>query len=152
MLHTIVSLSIQDIQYLAHSFARRMMEWGEPIPDFETRYPNILESCINTPFQKFNKKFLYKGLEEKAAILFYLLIKNHPFQNGNKRIAVMSLLVFLHVNKKWLITEPNGLYRFAVWVAQSPTEVRDEVVMAIRKFIKKNIVNIADVKGSLIVT
>lgn len=128
------------------------MEWGEPIPDFETRYPNILESCINTPFQKFNKKFLYKGLEEKAAILFYLLIKNHPFQNGNKRIAVMSLLVFLHVNKKWLITEPNGLYRFAVWVAQSPTEVRDEVVMAIRKFIKKNIVNIADVKGSLIVT
>ncbi len=151
MSHQIISLDLQAIQYVAHSLARRMMEWGEPIPDFETRYPNVLESCINTPFQKFNKKFLYKGLEEKAAVLFYLLIKNHPFQNGNKRIAVTSLLIFLHLNKKWLVTEPNGLYRFAVWIAQSPADLRDEVVMAIRKFIQKNMADTDKMKGTFVI-
>jgi len=67
------------------------------------------------------------------------LIKNHPFQNGNKRIAVTSLLVFLYLNKKWLKVDPVQLYNFAKWVAQSPPELRDEVLLAINKFINKNI-------------
>lgn len=138
----ILSLDVEAIRYVAHSLAKEMMEWEEPIPEFDTRYPNVLESCINTPFQKFDRKFLYKGFEEKAAVLFYGLIKNHPFQNGNKRIAVTSLLVFLHRNKKWLVTDPKSLYNFAVWVAQSPPEVRDEVLMAIRKYLKKTIVSL----------
>jgi death on curing protein len=145
------SLDIQAVQYIAHSLAKKMMEWGEPIPEFETRYPNVLESCINTPFQTFDKKLLYKGLEDKAAVLFYSLIKNHPFQNGNKRIAVTSLLVFLHLNKKWLLVDSGQLYNFAVWVAQSPPEVRDDVLSAIRRFIKKNMIHIDDLKGPLMV-
>jgi death-on-curing family protein len=115
-----------------------MMEWGEPIPEFETRYPNILEACIVAPFQTFDRKTLYRGFEEKAAILFYCLIKDHPFQNGNKRIAVTSLLVFLLLNKKWLRVDPAQLYNFAVWVAQSPADFRPEVLAAIKKFIRKN--------------
>jgi len=38
------------------------------------------------PFQKFSGKDLYPGLLSKAAMLFYLLIKDHPFQNGNKEL------------------------------------------------------------------
>jgi len=53
-------------------------------------------------FSKIDKKLLYHGLIGKAAILFYLLIKNHPFKNGNKRIAITTVLVFLSINKKWL--------------------------------------------------
>jgi death-on-curing protein len=93
-MNKIQNITIEKIKHIAHELAVQTMSWDEPIPDFETRYPNVLESCIMVPFQKFNRKYLYPGLIGKAAILFYLLIKNHPFQNGNKRIAVTTLLVF----------------------------------------------------------
>ena len=87
-------LTIEDIEFLAHSLAIELMGWDEPIPPFRTRYPDKLESCLNTISQTFGGKELYPSLAEKAAVLFYLLIKNHPFQNGNKRVAVTALLVF----------------------------------------------------------
>jgi len=91
----IKSLSIGEVEYIAFSLARELMTYSEPIPDFTTRYPNTLESCLATPFQNFGRKPFYKRIVGKAAILFYLMIKNHPFQNGNKRIAMTTLFVFL---------------------------------------------------------
>ncbi len=135
-------VTVADIEYLAHKLAKQMMEWDEPIPDFGTRFPNILESCVRVPFQTFDKKSLYSGLKGKSAILFYLMIKNHPFQNGNKRIAVTTLLIFLWKNKKWLKTSNQELYNFAVWVAQSPPKVKSQVVGAIEKFISDCIVDL----------
>jgi death on curing protein len=136
----IKSITIDEVRHLAHILAAKMMEWDEPIPEFETRYPNVLEACISNPFQTFDGKLLYKGLDEKGAVLFYGLIKNHPFQNGNKRIALTTLLVFLHLNEKWMNVDPKQLYNFAVWVAQSPPELRNEVLLAIQSFIRKKLV------------
>ncbi len=70
------------------------------------------------------------------------MVKNHPFQNGNKRIALTSLLVFLHRNEKWLKVDTQEFYNFTVWVAQSPAELKDEVVMGIEKFIKSHLVKL----------
>lgn len=134
------TLSLQEIKGIAFKLAQETMTWNEPIPDFETRFPNILESCLATPFQTFDKKLLYKGLVEKAAVLFYLMIKNHPFSNGNKRIAVTTLLVFLSLNGKWIKVSNQELYNFAVWVAGSPPQVMDQAVDAIGNFIEKNMV------------
>lgn len=133
-------LSIQEIKDIAFKFAQETMSWDEPIPDFETRFPNVLESCLAAPFQTFDKKHLYKGLIEKAAVLFYLMIKNHPFSNGNKRIAVTTLLVFLSLNGKWIEVSNQELYNFAVWVASSPSQVMDQAVDAVKTFIDKNMV------------
>jgi death-on-curing family protein len=119
-----------------------MLTFNEPIPNFSTRYPNILESCIATPFQKFSKKDLYPGLLSKVSILFYLIIKNHPFQNGNKRIAITTLFVFLYRNKKWIKVNTQELYNFTVWIAQSPPKVKEETVKAIEKFLKTYIINL----------
>jgi death-on-curing family protein len=134
-------ISVADVEYLAFRLAKEHLSFHEPIPDFSTRFPNILESCILTPFQKFAGKSLYPSLVAKAAFLFYLMIKNHPFQNGNKRIAVTTLLTFLLDNKKWLNADVQELYNFTVWVAQSPPEFKDQVVEAIQKFIKNRIVD-----------
>lgn len=133
-------LSIQEVENIAFRFAQETMTWDEPIPDFDTRFPNVLESSLAAPFQTFDKKHLYKGLVEKAAVLFYLMIKNHPFSNGNKRIAVTTLLVFLALNNKWLHVSNDALYNFAVWVAGSPPEVMNATVGAVQTFIEKNIV------------
>lgn len=88
-------INLADVEYVAFKLTQKLMKWNEPIPDFGTRFPYKLESCIETPFQTFERKSLYKGLIEKSSILFYLMVKNHPFQNGNKRIAVMTLMLFL---------------------------------------------------------
>lgn len=136
-----MGLTVKEIKFLAHELARETMSWNEPIPDFSTRYPNILESCLAVPFQRFDKKYLYKGLVAKAAILFYLMIKNHLFQNGNKRIAVVALFLFLYRNKKWMAVSNDTLYRFAVLVAQSPSELKKEIINLIEGFINKNITN-----------
>ncbi|MBU0578286.1 type II toxin-antitoxin system death-on-curing family toxin [Patescibacteria group bacterium] len=135
----IKKLTLKEVEYLAHSLAKKHMEWDEPIPKFSTRYPNKLESCLETPFMTFAKKVLYRGLATKAAILFYLLVKNHPFQNGNKRIAVTTLLVFLAKNKKWLNVGTQEFYNFAVWVAESPSILKDDTVKAVASFIRQNI-------------
>lgn len=130
-------LTIQKVEFLAHKLAKETMSWSEPIPDFKTRFPGTLESCLATPFATFDGKDFYKGLLGKAAILFYLMIKNHPFQNGNKRIAVTTLLTFLALNKKWLHVDTQALYSFAVWVAGSSADVKEDVVSAIHTFLKK---------------
>jgi death-on-curing family protein len=130
------TINVQEVEYIAHRLAREMLAFNEPIPDFSSRFPNILESCLAVPFQSFSRKPLYPGLISKASVLFYLLIKNHPFQNGNKRIAMTTLFVFLYKNKKWIRVDTQELYNFAVWVAQSPPKLKDETVRAIDKFLK----------------
>lgn len=79
-------ITIKEVEYIAVRLAHELMSFNEPIPEFSTRFPNILESCLATPFQSFSGTSPYRDTISKAAILFYLMIKNHPFQNGNKRI------------------------------------------------------------------
>lgn len=128
-------LTVADVEYVAYELAKKFMTWNEPIPNFGTRFPNVLERCLIAPFQKFEGKDLYPGLVKKAAILFYLLIKNHPFQNGNKRIAVTTLLIYLSDNDKWLKVDNQELYNFAKWVAESNPKLKDSTVDAVEKFI-----------------
>ena len=135
-------ITIQEVEYIAFKLARERFSFNEPIPDFSTRFPNALESCLAVPFQKFSGKYLYPTLVSKATMLFYLLIKNHPFQNGNKRIAMTTLFVFLHRNKKWLKVDTQELYNFTVWVAQSPRSVKEETVKATEKFLRTHLVKI----------
>ena len=129
-------ITVKEVEYMAFRLAQEHLSFDEPIPDFSTRFPNILESCLATPFQRFSGKSLYPSLVSKAGILFYLMVKNHPFQNGNKRIAITTLLMFLRKNDKWLKVEPQKLYNFTVWVAQSPAELKDHVVAAAEQFIR----------------
>jgi prophage maintenance system killer protein len=50
------------------------------------------KSSINTIYQTFDGNELYPSIEEKAAILLYLVTKNHSFSDGNKRIAALLFL------------------------------------------------------------
>lgn len=134
-------ITVSDVEYLAFRLAKEHLSFNEPIPDFSSRYPNVLESCVLTPFQGFGGRSLYPSLIAKASILFYLMIKNHPFQNGNKRVAITTLLVFLLDNNKWLRADTQELYNFTVWVAQSPSQAKDQVVEATENFINRHLVN-----------
>jgi len=131
-------ITIADVELVAVKMAKKLMEWDETIPAFDTRYPNILESCLSVPFQTFAKRSPYRGVEGRAAILFYLMIKNHPFQNGNKRIAVTTLLTFLFINDLWIVVTNKELYEFARDVAKSDPTDKENVVDKIEVFINKH--------------
>lgn len=133
-------LKVEHVEEISYQMAQRQMAWDEPIPDFGSRYPGKLESCMVQSFQTFGKRDLYPGLVKKTAILFYLMIKNHPFLNGNKRIAVTTMITFLIINKKWLNVTNEELYGIAVWVAKSNPKTKEGVVIAIENFIERSIV------------
>ena len=135
-------LTIVDVEYVAHRLAKETMAWTEPIPDFSTRYTNALERSIEAPFQTFSGRQLYPGLLKKSSILFYLMVKNHPFQNGNKRIAMTTLFYFLFQNKKWLKVDNQELYNFARWVAESNAKLKNDTVRAVETFLTNYMVDI----------
>lgn len=67
---------------------------GEP----NVRDINLLDSSINQIYQTFDGVELYKTKEEKAARLGYSLISNHAFVDGNKRIGMYMMLLYLEIN------------------------------------------------------
>lgn len=58
----------------------------------------LLESAVNNPFQTFGGEDLYPTIFDKAAQLAYGLTKNHGFVDGNKRVAVHAMAVYLFIN------------------------------------------------------
>jgi len=136
-------ITLKEVEFIAHKLAKEKLEYDEPIPEFNSRYANVLESCLLVPFQTFSKKLLYKGLIDKAAILFYLMVKNHPFQNVNKRIAMTDLLVFLYKNAKWLKVEINSFYDFTMRIAASPAEDKKQYMEIINNFISRNLADLS---------
>jgi death-on-curing protein len=62
------------------------------------RDQGLLDSALNVPFQSFDGEDFYKTIQAKAARLGFSLIHNHPFIDGNKRIGILSMIVFLEMN------------------------------------------------------
>lgn len=66
---------------------------------FGLRDEGGLESCIYSPLQSFDGKEFYSSIIDKASRVSYLLVNNHPFIDGNKRIGALTLLYILEENK-----------------------------------------------------
>lgn len=136
----IKTLSVVEVEFIAHRLAQELMDYGEPIPPFDTRFPDRLESCLKTPFQKWGGKSLYAGIILKATMLFYFMIKSHPFKNGNKRVAILTTLVFFSQNGRWLEVDNFALYEFAKEIATSDAAEKDEAVKKIFEFFTDHII------------
>lgn len=99
----------------------------------------LFESALNTIYQSFGGKELYPSFEEKAANLLYLIIKNHPFVDGNKRIGAFLFLLFLYENlsQEELFSKfnSNTLTALCYLVAASPPEQKKQLIQLIMNFI-----------------
>jgi death on curing protein len=137
-------LTLNEAEFIAHTLVKELMDFeDEPIPPFNTRYPGILESCLLEPFQGFGGKDLHPTFERKAAVMFYLVIKNHPFENGNKRMAVVLNQILCYKNKRWLDIPPLDLYNIATDVAKSKPKEKDDILNALDKTFNKYIKSLA---------
>ena len=95
------------------------------------------KSSIGQIYQTFGGEELYPSVEEKAAMLLYLVVKNHSFSDGNKRIAAMLFLWFLN-NNRVLYAEDghkriadNTLVALTLMIAESRTEEKDVMVKVV---------------------
>lgn len=85
----------------------------------------LLSSALNAPFQQFDNKDLFPTIQQKAARLGYGLIKNHAFVDGNKRIGVHTMLVFLEINGISLEYTQEELYTTVLDVASGKAYVEE---------------------------
>jgi death-on-curing protein len=136
------TITVEEVEHITSKLAQMKLSYDELILDFSTRFPNILENCLITPSQQAWGKDLYPSLVSKAGILFYQMIKNKPFEKGNRKIAVMVLLVFLYKNGKWLKTDTKEFFNFIEWVAQSPAMLKEQVLSGIELFIRSHLVSL----------
>ncbi|MBI2410399.1 MAG: type II toxin-antitoxin system death-on-curing family toxin [Candidatus Kerfeldbacteria bacterium] len=128
----------EDIRDICYQYAKTHLTHDEPLPSFDTRYPDKLDAVLAAPQRELSGKFVYPTIEIQAAVLFYEIVKQHPFLNGNKRMACVSLMVFLSLNDMWLKVSWRELYDVAVTVASSKTENRDGMLQLLIGLIKNN--------------
>lgn len=123
-------LDVELVEKTCYPLAVAVFDNNEdPIPSFSPHVRGLLESALNSPKQTFGGEELYPMLADKAAILFYSLIQNHPFRNGNKRIATASLLIFLFINNHWLEVGKRELAEKAITLARSGEDKRDSKML-----------------------
>lgn len=139
-------LTLEDFEFLCFDLARELLSYEEPIPDYATRDIPLLESAVSNPSRQFNGELLYPTLCKQAAILFFSIIKNHPFRNGNKRVAVMGLLAHLALNKMWINLHPTQLYQIACDVAQSLPSEKAEQIENLEAIIQKHMISLPSVE------
>lgn len=110
---------------------------------FANEKDDSFKSSIGQIYQTFGGEELYPSVEEKAAMLLYLVVKNHSFSDGNKRIATMLFLWFLN-NNHVLYAEDghkriadNTLVALTLMIAESRTEEKDVMVKVVVNLINK---------------
>ena len=133
--HATYENAMEQIQRLRDKFGASVLFGNEKDDSFK--------SSIGQIYQTFGSEELYPSVEEKAAILLYLVTKNHSFSDGNKRIAATLFLWFL--NNNHLLYHSDGSKRIAdstlvaltLMIAESKTEEKDVMVKVVVNLINQ---------------
>ena len=133
--HATYENAMAEIQTLREKFGGSTLFGNEKDESFR--------SSIGQIYQTFGGKELYPSVEEKAAMLLYLVTKNHSFSDGNKRIAATLFLWFLNNNR--ILYRQDGSKRIAdntlvaltLMIAESRTEEKDVMVKVVVNLINQ---------------
>ena len=133
--HATYENAMEQIQRLRDKFGASILFGNEKDDSFR--------SSIGQIYQTFDGDELYPSVEEKAAMLLYLVTKNHSFSDGNKRIAATLFLWFLNNNK--ILYNSDGSKRIAdstlvaltLMIAESKTEEKDVMVKVVVNLINQ---------------
>lgn len=133
--HATYEKAIYEIEQLRNKFGSSKLFGNEKDDSFK--------SSIGQIYQTFDGVELYPSVEEKAAMLLYLVTKNHSFSDGNKRIAATLFLWFM--NNNGILYREDGSKRIAdntlvaltLMIAESRTEEKDVMVKVVVNLINK---------------
>jgi len=125
---------------LTYEEARRVvdsMKFGDTSNLFGNEKDNSFKSAIGAIYQTFDGKDVYPAIQEKAANLLYLLVKNHAFIDGNKRIAAAMFVFFLDKNdllyksNRQPVIDNNALAAITLMIALSHPEEKDMMCLLV---------------------
>ena len=133
--HATYENAMHEIDMLRQKFGGSVLFGNEKDDSFK--------SSIGQIYQTFDGTELYPSVEEKAAMLLYLVTKNHSFSDGNKRIAATLFLWFMNNNA--ILYRPDGTKRITdntlvaltLMIAESKTEEKDIMVKVVVNLINQ---------------
>ena len=96
------------------------------------RDDTLLDSALQQPRATFGNKLLHPTVPDQAAAYLFHLARNHPFIDGNKRVALAAMDTFLRVNNNHLDLDDDALYELVIRVAEGTLD-KDELARVVRE-------------------
>ena len=135
--------SLKQIKYEDCKLIIENLKFNEKSNLFAVERDRGLEAIIGNIYQSFDGEYIYKSVEEKAANFLYLIVKNHVFVDGNKRIAAILFIYFLEFydilykdNKQ--VIDNNTLAALTLLIAESNPKEKDILVDLVTNFLNNN--------------
>ena len=135
--------SLKQIKYEDCKLIIENLKFNEKSNLFAVERDRGLEAIIGNIYQSFDGQYIYKSVEEKAANFLYLIVKNHVFVDGNKRIAATLFIYFLEFydilykdNKQ--VIDNNTLAALTLLIAESNPKEKDILVDLVTNFLNNN--------------
>lgn len=131
------------IHVLSYEECRKViddMKFGEESDLFGVEKDESFKGTLGSIYQGFGGQEIYPSLQEKAANLLYLVVKNHAFLDGNKRIAATMFLYFLDRNGALFINgrkaiDDSTLVAITIMIAESKPEEKDAMAALVMNFL-----------------
>ena len=128
------TLGYDEAMLAIDEFKKELIQKGEASQIFATQKAGEFEGILKNIYQTFGRCELLPTAQEKAANLIYYIIKDHPFNDGNKRIGAFMFILFL--SKSRILYKNNGEPRIsdnalavlALLIAQSDPSQKDMIV------------------------
>lgn len=127
-------LSYETVKSIIFEIKNNLLNKKEASELFGQEYEGKMQGVIGSIYQAFGGKDVYPSIEEKAAHLLYFTVKDHPFVDGNKRIASFLFVYFLDKNKYLYKSSgekkinDNALAVLALLIAVSDAKEKDKMI------------------------
>ncbi len=137
-------LKLEEVLAIHNALVADFLAQEDPIDPPGPRDDNIIASAVFRQHTAIGGQPKYLSIEMTAAALLHSLVHNHPFHNGNKRTALVSMLVLLDVNKVMLTCDQHELFKFVLQLAQHKIvdthfkDLADREVVTIAEWIVRN--------------
>lgn len=135
-------LTTPQVCAIHQSLVEDFKNTADPLEPPGVRSMSLLESAISRPATSIGEHRKYPTIEMAAAALMHALVHDHPFHNGNKRTALVSMLVALDENGLVVMCPEDDLFKLVLQLAQHAltsgprAELPDREVLAVAKWLE----------------
>ncbi len=138
-------LRLEEVLAIHNALVKDFLQHENPIDPPGPRNEHIIASAVFRQHTAIGKELKYPSVEMSTAALLHSIVNDHPFHNGNKRTALVSMLVLLNENELMLTCHEDELFKLVLQIAQHQitdhtlSELADREVLAIADWIKENV-------------
>jgi death-on-curing family protein len=136
-------LTTPDVLSIHEALVNDFAESADPVSPPGVKNQSLLDSAVGRPRTAIGNTPKYPTVEMAAAALLHSMVSNHPFHNGNKRTALVSMIVFLDENGLFFSCNDDELFKLVLQLAQHalakapPHELADREVLTVAEWLRQ---------------